>query len=72
MLLGYKCYDSFLMHLEQNGAVACNSVPPVTQHGVRYLTRRSDIRDALVESFLTRRQQHRRQRPEQRFSVHRL
>jgi hypothetical protein len=24
------------------------------------LTRRSDIRDALVESFLTRRQQHRR------------
>ena len=33
---------------------------PHLQHGVRYLTRRSDIRDALVESFLTRRQQHRR------------
>ena len=45
---------------------------PHLQHGVRYLTRRRDIRDALVEPFLTRRQQHRRQRPEQYFSVHRF
>ena len=30
------------------------------QHRVRRLTRRSDIRDAVHESFLTRRQQHRR------------
>ena len=28
------------------------------------------IRDAVHEPFLTRRQQHRRQRPEQSFSVH--
>ena len=33
---------------------------PHLQHRVRRLIRRSDIRDALVESFLTRRQQHRR------------
>ena len=33
---------------------------PHLQHRVRRLTRRSDIRDAVHESFLTRRQQHRR------------
>ena len=30
------------------------------QHRLRRLTRRSDIRDAVHEPFLTRRQQHRR------------
>ena len=52
------------------GRMHCEAISGVVKEALAQA--RTDIRDVLHESFLARRQQQRRQRPEQNLSVHSL